>query len=337
MTRDFEFRLHIQGPEASWEFTIPEGRSIMGRQAGNDLLLENPQISRQHAQFDCTPAECQITDLGSANGTRLNDEKLTPKIPVTLNPKDIIKIGPFTLEVDHSPVEKPQPKVQPPTRELPGESGPIEVVLGEAPFPLATPEAEPPSKPVRQKAAPPPPPELPPPPRGTVPNDGSLILPGLSIHSTRLLNYLPDIYHTDFMSRFLAIFEAILTPIEWNTNNFDLYLSAGTAPVDFLVWLANWFEITSDTTWSESQRRQLLAEAHRIYARRGTRWALSRILEIYTGTAPEIVDQDDKLAAYTFSVKLPLSKKKVNQELIEAIIDANKPAHTTYELKFERS
>jgi phage tail-like protein len=160
--------------------------------------------------------------------------------------------------------------------------------------------------------------------------------PGLSIHSRRLLDYLPGIYHTDFMARFLALFESILVPIEWNVDGFDLHLSPGTAPTDFLPWLANWFQIVFDSTWSETQRRTLLAEAHQIYARRGTRWALSRVIEIYTGQPPEIVDLDKDQDPFTFTIRLPVRKRDVNQELIEAIVDANKPAHTTYTLKFKR-
>jgi phage tail-like protein len=160
--------------------------------------------------------------------------------------------------------------------------------------------------------------------------------PGLSTHSRRLLSYLPGIYHTDFMARFLGIFESILTPIEWNVDNFDLYLHPGTAPTGFMPWLANWFEIAFDPTWSEAQRRTLLAEAHQIYARRGTRWALSRVLEIYTGRKPEIIDLGEGQEPCTFTVKLPLRKRDANQELIAAITDANKPAHTTYTLEFKQ-
>jgi phage tail-like protein len=138
------------------------------------------------------------------------------------------------------------------------------------------------------------------------------------------------------MARFLGMFESILIPIEWNVDNFDLYLDPGTVPTGFLPWLANWFEITFDPTWGEAQRRTLLAEAHQIYARRGTCWALSRVLEIYTGHRPEIIDLDEDLEPFTFAVRLPLRAGEVNRELVERIIDANKPAHTTYTLKILR-
>jgi phage tail-like protein len=323
MAEKFEFRLHIEGPETSQVLLVPVGTTTIGRQAGSDLQLNLAQVSRRHAQLDCTSSECQITDLGSANGTTVNGEKLTPHVPVLLPPNATIKIGPFELTLEKSPVEAPQVEEPPP---------PVE--LAREPEPVAEPSFE-----VMEWAAAPPPPAAPPPskpPPEPGPVGESLVPPGLSTHSRRLLSYLPGIYQTDFMARFLGIFESILIPIEWNVDNFDLYLDPGTVPTGFLPWLANWFEITFDPTWSEAQRRTLLAEAHQIYARRGTCWALSRVLEIYTGHRPEIIDLGEDLEPFTFAVQLPLRAGEVNRELVERIIDANKPAHTTYTLKILR-
>lgn len=344
MTEVYEFRLNITGPESSWVFIIPEGQSVIGRQVGTDLLLENPQISRQHARLDCTLQECHITDLKSANGTYINEAAITPNVPVLLSSNDVLKIGPFSLEFQIIAKEEPKIQDQPPTKELPSKTIDEGLKIGEGPHPLIAGDkpAEPDGSvtPARgPKKPPPPPPDTPiqqPPDYATpdYPEEAS-IPPGLSIQSTRLLNYLPDIYHTGFMSRFLAIFEAISVPIEWNIDNFDLFLSPGTAPATFLPWVANLFRISFDPTWSEEQRRRLLGEAHKIFARRGTQWALSRVLEIYTGYPPEITDQDKSLDPFTFSVKLSVTKKETNPELIQAIIDANKPAHTTYELHYK--
>jgi phage tail-like protein len=340
MTDAFEFRLNVKGPETTWEFRIPEGQGIIGRQVGNDLHLENPQISRVHARFDTTDRECTITDLNSSNGTYINNEKITPEVPVRLSAGDIIKIGPFTLKFEQILIEIPETPEEPATRELPPKPIAEGVVVGEEPHPLQTGEIpeEPAEEPISKGTPKKPPPKPPEPPPVLPPEDfpeEAIIPPGLSTHSTRLLNYLPDIYRTDFMSRFLGLFESIYLPIEWNIDNFDLYLSPGSTPVEFISWFSNLFKLTFDDTWSEEQRRAFLLDAHRIFARRGTHWALSRVLEIYTGSTPEIVDQDEKLDPYTFRVKLPLTKKQTNPELIEALIDSHKPAHTTYQLQFK--
>jgi phage tail-like protein len=309
--------LNIQGPEGySTRFEIPIGITLISRQAGVGLQLANQYISRRHARLECIGTECHITDLGSDNGTYVNGVKLPPDTPTLLNNQDRIKIGPFLLEV-----EKVGTSVE--------EGIPISPEVGEV-SKDAFRGVEEPSIPA---TPPPPPPEedsLP----EQLPDDG-LVPPGLSIRSERLLGFLPGIYHSDFMSRFLGIFEAILTPIEWNIDNFDLFLSPKTCPNTFLPWLANWFEVIFDESWSEAKRRNFLQEAHQIYARRGTKWALSRTLEIYTGILPEIDDLANDLDPHTFRIKMPMIEKEVKRTNIEALINAHKPAHTAYELHFK--
>ena len=152
--------------------------------------------------------------------------------------------------------------------------------------------------------------------------------------SLRLLDYLPGIYHTDFMDRFLALFESILLPIEWDIDNFDLFLDPTTTQPGFLPWLANWYDIAQAPLWSEEQRRDFLHEAHQIYARLGTPGALKRILEICTGATPEIIDSGDDLAPFTFKVRIPKASAAVNGELLEQLLHLVKPAHTTFRLEF---
>jgi phage tail-like protein len=135
------------------------------------------------------------------------------------------------------------------------------------------------------------------------------------------------------MSRFLGIFESIQTPIEWTIDSFDLYLDPDASPAAFLTWLGSWYGLTFDATWTEAQRRLLIAEAHALFARRGTRWALARLLEIYTGCTPEIDDSSEDLEPFTFSVRLALPDTAANRTLLTRLIDSHKPAYTTYRLE----
>jgi P2-related tail formation protein len=79
-----------------------------------------------------------------------------------------------------------------------------------------------------------------------------------------------------------------------------------------------------------------LAEAHEIYGRRGTKRALARVLEIYTGVEPDILDLEDDEDPFTFTVRLPFRENEVDRHLLERIVDANKPAHTNYQLLFDK-
>jgi phage tail-like protein len=314
MAGEFLKRLSVSGPDISTTIDLPVGEITIGRQEGNELRLNHRMISRQHSRIKCTAKTCHVTDLGSANGTLVNGERLEPDTPRLIKSGDTISIGPFEMKFEQIAVVPAKPAAP------------------------AEPKKSPP-KPAA-KAAPPPPPPPPAAPRapdgdGRLPIDYSQAPPGLTKTESRYLQYLPGIYHTDFMKRFLAIFESILAPIEWNVDNFDLYLNPETTPSGFLPWLASWFSITFDSTWTDEQQRELLLEAHEIFARRGTRWALSRILEIYTKEKPEIVDIDANEDPFTFNVKIPLKESEVDKTLIEQIIDASKPAHTSYVLSFD--
>jgi phage tail-like protein len=339
------FLFRITGPDSTQVYAIPLGTTTIGRESSREIVLAHPLVSRLHAQLTCSEQECQIVDLGSANGTLVGEEVLTPQVPYVLQPGDKLTIGPFELVFKQAQVEtqaeaaasddisdkEPEPgeAVHAAAEELapgPRQASKAKRALASAP-PDAAEQAAPPSQ------IPPVPPELP----LEEPDyqEETPVPPGLSIYSRQLLQYLPGIYNTDFMSRFLALFESILVPIEWNVDNFDLFLSPGTSPVSFLPWLARWFEITYDDSWSEAQRRALLIDAHRIFARHGTRWALARVLEIYTGYIPEIADTGQDIAPHTFLIRFPFPKDYRKQELLERIVEAHKPAHTTYALKFK--
>jgi len=337
------FELEIIDPDGNRRQVVLGDTTSIGRQPGNDLVLDDARVSRQHATIECQDDLCWITDLGSSNGTVLDGERLPAHAPTPLAPGLEVRIGGWRLllalhaapgeDADKmAPVAAPRPAPQeedaagPPADGIPSapQEGDRQVHAG-ADLPPAPPE--------EGGAAPPAPDSDTPPPSETA------CPPGLGYHSRRLLDYLPGIYHTEFMSRFLALFEATLIPIEWTIDNFDLFLDPGTAPGDVLSWLADWFDITFDPSWSEAQRRRLLREAHLIYARRGTRWALSRVLEIYTGATPTIVDTAPDLDPFTFRVTLPIQTprsgyQRLPREMIERLIDAHKPTHTLYTLEF---
>jgi phage tail-like protein len=304
---------------------LPTGSTSIGRQADNDLVLVHPLVSRHHARLECTAETCHVTDLGSTHGTMVNRERLTPQAPVLLNDGDVVEIGPFRLVYAQVVYHEAPAGQGIPTM---AEAGPPAGAAGAAPGEGQTDGSTAMHQAVFAAA---------PLSAAPVPNGEFGLPPGLSYSSSSYLEYLPDIYNGEsnrFIPRFLALLESILAPIEWNINNFDLYLDPKTAPFFFLPWLADWFEWTFDESWSEESRRRLLTEAHQIHGRKGTAWALCRILEIYTGKMPEIDDQNKNLDPFTFTVKIPISEQQAKRSVIEQIIDANKPAHTSYSLIF---
>jgi phage tail-like protein len=168
------------------------------------------------------------------------------------------------------------------------------------------------------------------------------------------LQYLPAIYKKDeFTGRFLRIFEDILQPIEGVVDNVAYYLDPGVTPEPILPWLASWLGLALDERWPINSRRRLVASAVELYRWRGTRKGLSEFLTIYTGVTPQITEStgrpgtslgpNTKLGvntylgggggAFGFIVTIhaeDLSKIDVNT--VRAIIQIQKPAHTTYSL-----
>lgn len=319
MSSLLKFLLIIQDPAGEKrEVEIPTGATLIGRQPGVALQLDQPKVSRHHARIDCSGQECTLTDLNSANGTLLDGKKIQPSIPYPLASGAVILIGDYSLRFEQIKVEISAPIAQ----------------VASPPMPeAAIPQAQTPSAMLPESVEPPGmPPGLPPVPPSGLDYEA---LPGMDGQSRFLINYLPETYQTEFMASFLGIFESILLPVEWSIDNFDLYLSPGTSPSFFLSWLANWFGLALDATWSDAQRRTLLAEAHQLYAMRGTRWALSRLLEIYTGQKPAINDTGQDQKPYSFTVRFTGKQYQANRKFIQRLIEENKPAHTNFVLEIE--
>lgn len=183
----------------------------------------------------------------------------------------------------------------------------------------------------------------------------------------RYLAYLPAIYQDDDLTaRFLMLFESFWRPLEQQIETMPFYFDPKMTTSDLLPWLASWIGLVLDENWPEEQRRLLLQSAASLYRRRGTKRGLQEYLEIYTGEKAKIAEHRSenfslgptaKLGPgialgkenrpHTFTVTLHLPpleaptkaeqkrRELVRRRIIESIIDAEKPAHTSYKLHLE--
>ena len=79
---------------ATWDFA-PE--MTIGRRPGNEVEIDDPFLSGQHAEILLEAGEWWIRDLGSTNGTLLNG---APVAALTaLRPGDIVQFGNVRLQV----------------------------------------------------------------------------------------------------------------------------------------------------------------------------------------------------------------------------------------------
>ncbi len=76
--------------------TIPLESTLMtiGRGLNNDIILEDPRISRHHAQVRYRARRFWVADLGTTNGTFVNNERITER---ALRSGDVLSFGGFEI------------------------------------------------------------------------------------------------------------------------------------------------------------------------------------------------------------------------------------------------
>jgi pSer/pThr/pTyr-binding forkhead associated (FHA) protein len=84
-------KLLIQMPDGE-EVThdLPEDKTTVGRLAENSLAIPDASVSSRHAEISYKNNAFFVTDLGSTNGTFLNDEQITES---ALNHGDELRFG----------------------------------------------------------------------------------------------------------------------------------------------------------------------------------------------------------------------------------------------------
>ncbi|RPI51916.1 MAG: FHA domain-containing protein [Chloroflexi bacterium] len=89
-----------EGPER--EFGLSKASVTLGRALSNDIVLGDSRASREHARLECGPQGCEIVDLGSSNGTRLNGNPVQREV---LKPGDVVGLGSSQLRYEVEPTQ----------------------------------------------------------------------------------------------------------------------------------------------------------------------------------------------------------------------------------------
>jgi phage tail-like protein len=352
---------------------LTKRQMVVGRAADADVPINDNMISRRHAVLLCGPEGVRIVDEGSANGTYLSGAKLPAKQPVPLSDGAQLRMGQALIKFVAAKAEEADatsikaaaaepPPTTPPVKPSPSARAATTAAAKPATPPAAAaqstaeavaPKADqtsikkrpptsggtpafggppafgaPPDKPTELATEPEPEPEYVPP-------------IGMPTDQSSYLKYMPTVYGTSgFIGRFLLIFESILTPVDRQIGNLPYYFDPRMAPPDFLPWLAGWLGLVLDERWPEGQRRELIRSAVDLYDWRGTRRGVSEFLRLYTGYLPEIVEpgvgaksaKTDQAFRFIVRIKTP-EPDKVNRELVQTIIEMEKPAQAGYTLE----
>ncbi len=187
----------------------------------------------------------------------------------------------------------------------------------------------------------------------------SPLLRKLRIYDPRMsyLSYLPAVYQEDeksrsFLERYLSLFATFMEETDETIAGIARYFDPDATDGPYLRWLASWLGFSPDEHWTEQLLRLWMREAPDLYRFRGTRAAISRMVEIYTGEAPMIIEHfqirhllenaefretasrlysDDP---YTFCVVVKPEHAASDKQkyVLQQLLDAQKPAFTEVKL-----
>jgi predicted component of type VI protein secretion system len=120
------FRIILRsGPTPGKIFPLEKNELYIGRDLSNDIVINDPEISRRHTRLFQQSGTYAVEDMGSTNGTSINGQRLTG--PGFLQPGDVLTLGErVTLHFEALPVAEnvavpmdAQAAAYPPTYEMP--------------------------------------------------------------------------------------------------------------------------------------------------------------------------------------------------------------------------
>jgi hypothetical protein len=99
------FRLVMRrGPTPNQVFDLSKENVTIGRDITNDIVINDPEVSRHHLRFTRGGDGYTMEDLGSTNGTFINGQRMTGSRP--LRPGDMIGLG-ETVTLAYEPASSP--------------------------------------------------------------------------------------------------------------------------------------------------------------------------------------------------------------------------------------
>jgi pSer/pThr/pTyr-binding forkhead associated (FHA) protein len=80
-------------------FPLKMGVNSFGRKSENDVTISDPYVSGKHGLIEILEDGIFITDIGSTNGSMLNDTKLAANMRTAMQTTDVIRLGTIELTI----------------------------------------------------------------------------------------------------------------------------------------------------------------------------------------------------------------------------------------------
>lgn len=87
----------FSGKHQGKRLTLPEGEAVIGQDESCQIRLATNEVSRQHCRLVCEGDHVVVHDLGSRNGTLINDVAIQGQ--AELQPGDILRVGPASFQL----------------------------------------------------------------------------------------------------------------------------------------------------------------------------------------------------------------------------------------------
>ena len=134
------------------------------------------------------------------------------------------------------------------------------------------------------------------------------MIQGLEIEFPResFVSYLPEFYRSneenfEFLDRFLGMYQSMILDLQEEVVNISHYLDSDVTSTEFLHWLAKWVAIDDVFRWDEQKLRNFIKQSFSIYKLKGTKEGLERVIELYLGQKPRIVETYEIMNTYSKS------------------------------------
>ena len=88
----------LNGPNRDQVFVL-KGGELVGRDPQNAIQVFAPGVSRKHFQFNCEAGKFFVQDLGSSNGTYVNNQRIQKH---ALIESDMITVGGINLRFSNA-------------------------------------------------------------------------------------------------------------------------------------------------------------------------------------------------------------------------------------------
>ena len=123
MTSQFQLIMR-SGPTPGAAFTLEGDQLTIGRDATNDIVINDAEVSRRHARLTFQGGKYVLEDLGSTNGTFVNGQRLAG--PRVLKAGEVVSFGEqIILVFEVNTVDAGATMVSPRAAAVPSSSRPI--------------------------------------------------------------------------------------------------------------------------------------------------------------------------------------------------------------------